>query len=68
MNYKVSKLSEKYIEYFANIKTTVTKPKMPKYNEFAYTDNEYKACILELQSALDLQDDLELTEKFLKGD
>jgi hypothetical protein len=46
----------------------VEKPKMPKFDELAYTDNEYQQVINSMNNDFDLIDDEYLTIQHLKGD
>ena len=55
---------EKYLLSFG----MVEKPPMPKFNESAYTDNEYLSIIFDLMKDFDLLDDEYLTIQHLKGD
>ena len=54
-----------YIEYLHNF-NEVIKPKMPKFNLLAYTDNEYVKAIYLLNAEFDLIDDIQLTLNRLK--
>ena len=55
-----------YIDFLLNFKE-LQRPLMPKFNKFAYTENEY----LEVINLLDVDyngvDDLQATIDFLKG-
>ena len=55
---------EKYLINFGMVK----KPKMPKFDISAYTDNEYLSILFESVTAFDLVDDEHLTIKHLKGE
>ena len=55
---------EKYLLNFGVVK----KPLMPKFNELAYTDNEYILALFESLSAFDGVDDEYLTIMHLKGE
>lgn len=55
---------EKYLLSFGMVK----KPIMPKFDELAYTDNEYTSALFESLSAFDYVDDEYLTIMHLKGD
>lgn len=55
---------EKYLLNFG----VVNKPKMPKFDLLAYTDNEYTSAIFELLKDFDLIDDGYLTVERFKGD
>lgn len=57
----------KYAEYLINF-GVVNKPKMPKFNYKAYTDNEYLSAIWDIEKFFDQIDDEYLTIKHLKGD
>ena len=56
-----------YIEYLENFRE-VNRPKMPKFDIDAYTDNEYQKAIFEINSEFDKFDDLAVYEEFLKGE
>lgn len=58
---------EAYIEFLLSF-GEVNKPKMPKFDLTAYTDNEYISAIKEVQTLFDGIDDFQLTIKHLKGD
>ena len=55
---------EKYLLSFG----VVNRPKMPKFDVLAYTDNEYKSIIFDIQKDFDLIDDEYLTIKHIRGD
>ena len=56
-----------YAEYLMNF-GAVNKPKMPKFNYQAYTENEYLSAIWDIMQDFDQIDDMYLTLKHLKGD
>ena len=56
-----------YEEYLLNF-GMFEKPKMPKFDLLAYTDNEYTSAIFELLKDFDMCDDLYLTVERFKGD
>ena len=58
---------EAYQKYLLNF-GVVEKPKMPKFDESAYTDNEYLSLILSLMKDFDVLDSEYLTIEHLKGD
>lgn len=55
---------EKYLLSFG----VVNRPKMPKFDVLAYTDNEYKSIIFDINKDFDLIDDEYLTIKHIRGD
>ena len=55
---------QKYLLNFGEVK----KPLMPKFNELAYTDNEYLLAIKSVNEDFELIDDEYLTIKHLRGD
>ena len=55
---------EKYLLNFG----VLNKPKMPKFNVSAYTDNEYTLAIFDILRDFDLFDDMYLTVNRFKGD
>lgn len=55
---------EKYLASFG----VVEKPKMPKFNVSAYTDNEYLSVVYGLLNDYDKLDEEYLTINYLKGD
>ena len=55
---------EKYLLNFGVVK----RPIMPKFDELAYTDNEYISALFESLSAFDYVDDEYLTIMHIKGD
>ena len=55
---------EKYLLSFG----VVNRPKMPKFDVLAYTDNEYKSIIFDIQKDFDLIDDEYLTIEHIRGD
>ncbi len=58
---------EEYQKYLLNF-GVVEKPKMPKFDADAYTDNEYLSEIFALQKDFDKLDDEYVTLKHLKGE
>ncbi|MBE5741028.1 MAG: hypothetical protein E7351_00625 [Clostridiales bacterium] len=56
-----------YVEYIKKI-GTVHRPKMPKFDISAYSDNEYLSAIEGLNVDFDAIDDEYLTIRHLKGD
>ena len=58
---------QEYEKYLLNF-GVVTKPVMPKFDERAYTDNEYISALFESLTAFDCVDDEYLTIMHLKGD
>ena len=63
----MSKEIEDYEKYLLNF-GVVNKPIMPKFDLWAYTDNEYISAIFDLNEAFVFVDDEYLTIKHLKGD
>jgi len=59
--------AEAYIEYLKNF-NYVQKPKMPNFNVFAYTENEYLNAIYSINKDFECINDVELTLKYLKGE
>lgn len=56
-----------YIEYLQQIKQ-VNKPKMPKFDERAYTENEYVKAINRIENDFKFVDSIAVTERYLKGE
>lgn len=56
-----------YIEYLQQIKQ-VNKPKMPKFDERAYTENEYVKAINSIENDFKFVDSIAVTERYLKGE
>ena len=56
-----------YIEYLSNLKE-ITRPKMPKFDLSAYSDNEYKLAIQSLIKDYEGVDDFLITLHYLKGE
>ena len=59
--------SQAYIEFLSKFRY-VNRPKMPNFDVSAYTDNEYKIAIHKIEEDFQYIDDLQLTEKYLKGE
>ena len=55
---------EKYLLNFG----MVERPRMPKFNKIAYTDNEYLSALFESVNAFEQIDDEYLTIMHLKGE
>ena len=56
-----------YIEYLAKFRE-LKRPQMPNFDKRAYTDIEYVNAIKEINNEFDQVDDIEVYEKFLKGE
>lgn len=56
-----------YIEYLLKF-GEVTRPQMPKFDCFAYSDNEYKTAIHQVMKDFENVDDFTVTIEHLKGD
>lgn len=56
-----------YIKYLQQIKQ-VNKPKMPKFDERAYTENEYVKAINSIENDFKFVDSIAVTERYLKGE
>ena len=56
-----------YVEFLLQMKG-FEKPKMPQFDETAYTENEYVSLINFIEEEYKYIDDLQLTLDFLKGD
>ena len=58
---------ESYIEYLDKMQQ-VTKPKMPEFDDKAYTENEYVKAIQTIEEDFKNTDCLDLTISYLKGE
>ena len=58
---------EEYVKYLLDF-GMVKRPKMPKFDVNAYTENEYISAVFDCQKVFDLIDDEHLTIKHLKGE
>ncbi len=58
---------ESYIEYLGKMQQ-VTKPKMPEFDDKAYTENEYVKAIQTIEEDFKNTDCLDLTISYLKGE
>ena len=62
----MNELISEYIKYLSSLKEIV-RPKMPKIDLSAYTDNEYTSAIEQINLAFDGVNDFETTINFLKN-
>ena len=58
---------ESYIEYLGKMQQ-FTKPKMPEFDDKAYTENEYVKAIQTIEEDFKNTDCLDLTISYLKGE
>ncbi len=56
-----------YIKYLSNLKE-ISRPKMPKFDIEAYSDNEYKMAINKVLEDYEGVDDFLITLHYLKGE
>ena len=63
----MNKEIDEYIKYLSSF-SMVKKPPMPKFDTFAYTDNEYLSEINSIMKDFDNIDEEYLTVKYLKGE
>ncbi|MBR2969763.1 MAG: hypothetical protein IKC49_01775 [Clostridia bacterium] len=56
-----------YIAYLSKF-VEINKPKMPKFDLYAYTDNEYLLIVKELNQDYDLIFDEDVYSDYLKGE
>ncbi len=62
----MNKLISEYVKYLFSLKE-IARPQMPKFNLNAYTDNEYKIAIAQVELDFNGVDDFETTINFLKN-
>ena len=68
MKQNVNKLAQAYADNISTRSKTLKIKKTTNYNFDAYNDIEYLDAIFDLNQAFDKVDDIEVSEKFLKGE
>ena len=68
MEYKVAKLAEEYASALSNLQFERLPHPSPTFNLNSYNDYEYISCLNQVTKQFNQFDDLNLTEKFLKGE
>ena len=68
MKYNVNKLAQAYADNISTRSKTLKIKKTTNYDFDAYNDIEYLDAIFDLNQAFDKVDDIEVSEKFLKGE